>query len=65
VSVGSAPNNNADNPVMCGVDIDVPLRTAEAVFEVMPQERISTPGAKTSTFALGGEGESQWGMTRE
>ena len=48
---------------MCGVDIEVPLRTAEAVFEVMPQERISTPGAKMSTLALRAS-EGGWVLVR-
>jgi hypothetical protein len=37
---------------MCGVDIEVPLRTAEAVLEVMPQEMMTASVAKMSTFAL-------------
>jgi hypothetical protein len=32
------------------VDIEVPLRTADAVLEVLPQERVTTPAAKMSTF---------------
>jgi hypothetical protein len=40
--------------VVCGVDIEVPLRTADTVLEVIPQERVETLGAKMSTLALVG-----------
>jgi hypothetical protein len=39
---------------MCGADIEVPLRTADAMFEVIPQEIVETPSSQMSTFALGG-----------
>ena len=44
---------------MCGVAIEVPLRTADAVLEVIPQGRVATPEAKISTSMPEG-----WGLVR-
>jgi hypothetical protein len=45
--------------VICGVDIEVSLRTVDAVLEVIPRERMADPGAKMSTLALCMWGRSQ------
>lgn len=44
--------SSADSPVMCGVAIEVPLKTLVAVSDAIPHEMTSTPGANTATFDL-------------
>ena len=38
---------SAVTPAACGVDMDVPVMTADAVSEARPALRMSTPGACT------------------
>ena len=49
VAPGSICNHSAAAPATCGAAIDVPDIVRVELDEVMPTERMLTPGAKTST----------------
>ena len=46
--LGIADQSNAIAPAVCGVAMDVPLRLAYAVSEVLKLERLLVPGAVIS-----------------
>ncbi len=49
VASGLACKNSAAAPATCGLAIDVPARTAVAVSLAFDADRMSSPGANTST----------------